>query len=87
MSTNSTAQLAVGSPVVSSLSNARWQYVPTFTNTGGSYLMMVNGADKLRKSMTAQLGMKDGDGAALRHYKRRYLFIAQTSTYLKTASG
>jgi hypothetical protein len=35
---------AVGAPDVSGLSNARWEYV-NITTSGGSYVLMVNGAD------------------------------------------
>jgi len=58
---NVTSGGAVGSADLTGLTNARWQYV-NFTTTGGSYLMMVNGADKLRvyKDTT---WYKDGDGA------------------------
>lgn len=58
---NVTTGGAVGSPDLSSLTNAKWQSV-NFTNTGGSYLMMVNGADKLR-SYDGSAWHKDGDGA------------------------
>ena len=56
-----TAGGAVGSAVVSSLTNARWQYV-NMTTTAGSYLMLVNGADKLR-FYTGSAWAKDGDGS------------------------
>jgi len=52
---------AVGSPDLTSLTNARWQYVNMRT-TAGSYLMMVNGADKLR-FYDGSAWHKDGDGA------------------------
>jgi hypothetical protein len=39
-----TSSGAVGAPVLSSLSNARWEYI-NYTTTGGSYLYMVNGVD------------------------------------------
>jgi len=55
-----TAGGAVGSAAVSSLTNARWQYV-NMTTTAGSYLMLVNGADKLR-FYTGSAWAKDGDG-------------------------
>ena len=58
---NVTTGGAVSSPDLSSLTNAKWQSV-NFTNTGGSYLMMVNGADKLR-SYDGSAWHKDGDGA------------------------
>lgn len=38
---------AVGAPVQSGLSNDRWQYV-NYSNTGGQYLYIVNGADAAR---------------------------------------
>jgi hypothetical protein len=52
---------AVGSPDLTSLTNARWQYVNMRT-TAGSYLMMVNGADKLR-FYDGSAWHTDGDGA------------------------
>ena len=55
-----TAGGAVGSAAVSSLTNGRWQYV-NMTTTAGSYLMLVNGADKLR-FYTGSAWAKDGDG-------------------------
>jgi hypothetical protein len=54
-----TAGGAVGSAVVSSLTNARWQYINM--RTSSSYLMMVNGADKLR-FYDGTNWAKDGDG-------------------------
>ena len=54
-----TAGGAVGSAVVSSLTNARWQYINM--RTASSYLMMVNGADKLR-FYDGTNWAKDGDG-------------------------
>lgn len=39
---------AVGSAVVSSLSNSRWQYVQ-FGNAAGTYLLAVNGVDNARR--------------------------------------
>lgn len=38
---------AVGSPAVSGLGNARWQSI-TFTTSGGTFLVAVNGADGVR---------------------------------------
>jgi hypothetical protein len=58
---NVTTPGAVGAADLTGLANARWQYV-NFTNTGGSYLMMVNGANKLR-SYDGTAWHKDGDGA------------------------
>lgn len=52
---------AVGAAVVTSLTNARWQYA-NFTTTGGSYLVMVNGAD-VYQVYTGSAWHKDGDGA------------------------
>lgn len=46
---------------VSSLTNARFQYV-NFTTAAGSYLIAVNGADKARY-YTGSTWAKDGDGA------------------------
>jgi hypothetical protein len=42
-----TTQGAVGAAVVSSLSNARWEYV-NFTTSGGNFMYAVNGADSPR---------------------------------------
>jgi len=58
---NITSSGAVGAADLTSLTNAKRQSV-TFTTTGGSYLMMVNGADKLR-SYDGSAWRKDGDGA------------------------
>ena len=44
---NVTSTGTVGAAVVSSLTNARWQHV-NVSNSGGNFLMAVNGADKLR---------------------------------------
>jgi len=55
-----TAGGAVGAASVSSLTNARFQYV-NFTTTGGSYLMCVNGADKMNV-FNGTTWAKDGDG-------------------------
>jgi len=52
---------AVGAAAVTSLSNAKFQYI-NMTTTGGSYLMCVNGADKLR-IYDGTSWYKDGDGA------------------------
>lgn len=46
---------------LTSLTNARWQYV-NITTSGGSYIMCVNGADKLR-TYDGSAWHKDGDGA------------------------
>jgi len=56
-----TAGGAVGAADVSGLTNAKWQYV-NITTPGGSYLMCVNGADKLR-TYDGSAWHKDGDGA------------------------
>ena len=44
---DATSAGAIGSAVVTSLSNAQWQHV-NFTTSGGSFLFMVNGADSPR---------------------------------------
>lgn len=44
---NVTAGGTIGAASLAGVTNARWQYI-NFTTTGGSYMMMVNGADKLR---------------------------------------
>ena len=51
---------AIGAADVSSLTNARWQYINVAT-TGGNYLMAVNGADKAR-FYTGTAWAADGDG-------------------------
>lgn len=56
-----TAGGAVGAAAVSSLTNAKWQYI-NMTTTANSYLLLVNGADKLRY-FTGSAWAKDGDGA------------------------
>ncbi len=56
-----TAAGAVGAASVGSKTNGRWQHV-NFTTTGGSYLMAVNGADKMI-SWDGSAWHKDGDGA------------------------
>lgn len=45
---------------LTSLTNARWQYV-NITTSGGSYILCVNGADKMR-SFDGTNWHKDGDG-------------------------
>lgn len=52
---------AVGTASVSSLTNARWQYT-NITTAGGSYISMVNGADKMR-TFDGTNWHADGDGA------------------------
>ena len=42
-----TAPGAVGSPVITGLSSARWQHVQ-FANSGGAFLIAVNGTDNMR---------------------------------------
>lgn len=56
-----TAGGAVGAASLTSLTNAKWEYT-NITTSGGSYLMMVNGADKLR-TFDGSAWHKDGDGA------------------------
>lgn len=46
---------------LTSLTNGRWEYV-NITTSGGSYIMCVNGADKLR-TYDGSAWHKDGDGA------------------------
>lgn len=58
---DATAGGAVGAAAVTGLSNSRWQYVNNAT-TGGNYLQMVNGADKMRV-FDGTAWHKDGDGA------------------------
>lgn len=52
---------AVGAAVVTSLSNARWQSV-NITTAGGSFMLSVNGADKLR-GFDGTNWYADGDGS------------------------
>ena len=56
-----TAPGAVGAASVTGLSNAKFQYI-NMTTTAGSYLMCVNGLDKLR-IYNGTSWFKDGDGA------------------------
>lgn len=56
-----TSSGAVGAAVVTGLTNARWQYV-NMTTAGGSFLMAVNGADKLR-GYNGTAWYTDGDGS------------------------
>jgi hypothetical protein len=56
-----TAGGVVGAASVTSLTNAKFQYI-NMTTTGGSYLMCVNGADKLR-TFDGTSWHIDGDGA------------------------
>lgn len=58
---NVTTAGAVGAAVVTGLTNARWQYV-NFTTSGGSFLLAVNGADKLH-GWSGSAWYVDGDGA------------------------
>lgn len=51
----------VGAAVVTSLSNARWQYINVSTS-GGSFLLSVNGTDKLR-GFDGSTWYTDGDGS------------------------
>jgi hypothetical protein len=57
-----TAGGAVGAASLASLTNARWQYT-NITTAAGSYIMCVNGADKLR-TFDGTNWHKDGDGGA-----------------------
>lgn len=52
----------VASSSLTALTNARWQYT-NITTAGGSYIMCVNGADKLR-TFDGTSWHKDGDGGA-----------------------
>ena len=58
---NVTSGGAIGAADITGLSNAKWQYT-NITTSGGSYLMAVNGADKLR-TYDGTAWHKDGDGA------------------------
>lgn len=58
---DSTIQGAVGAAVVTSLTNSRFQFTNIGT-TGGNFLLMVNGADKLR-GFDGTSWWTDGDGA------------------------
>lgn len=57
---NVSASGAVGAAVVTGLTNSRWQHVNMAT-TGGSFLMAVNGSDKLR-GWNGTAWWTDGDG-------------------------
>jgi hypothetical protein len=52
---------AVGAAVVTGLSNARWQHI-NISTSGGSFLLAVNGVDKLR-GYTGSAWYVDGDGS------------------------
>lgn len=52
---------AVGAASVTGLTNVKFQYI-NFTTTGGSYMLMVNGADKMR-IFDGTSWHADGDGA------------------------
>ncbi len=56
-----TSSGAVGAAAVTGLSNARWQYV-NVTTAGGSFLLAVNGVDKLR-GYDGTSWWVDGDGS------------------------
>ena len=58
---DATSAGAVGAAAVSGLTNSKFQYV-NITTPGGSYLMAVNGADKLR-TFDGTNWHADGDGA------------------------
>lgn len=58
---NVTASGAVGAAVVTGNTNDKWQKI-NITTPGGSFLMAVNGADKLR-GWDGSSWWKDGDGA------------------------
>lgn len=57
-----TSSGAVGAASLTGLTNAKFQYI-NFTTTGGSYLVMLNGADKMR-SFDGTSWHADGDGGA-----------------------
>lgn len=56
-----TSSGAVGAAVVTGLTNSRFQYVNN-TTSGGSYIQMVNGADKMQ-FYNGTVWAEDGDGA------------------------
>lgn len=56
-----TAGGAVGAASLTGLTNARWEYI-NITTSGGSYLQMVNGADKMR-TFDGTTWHADGDGS------------------------
>ncbi len=58
---DATSAGAVGAASLTGLTNSRFQYV-NFTTSGGSYLLMVNGADKLR-GWNGSAWYADGDGS------------------------
>jgi hypothetical protein len=58
---NVTASGAVGAAAVSGLTNSRWQHI-NITTAGGSYMLVVNGADKMR-IYDGTNWHADGDGA------------------------
>lgn len=52
---------SAGTPDLTSLTNARWQHI-NITTAGGSFMQMVNGADKLR-GYAGSAWYADGDGS------------------------
>lgn len=86
---NVTSSGAVGAAVVTGLTNARWQH-QNMATAGGSFLMAVNGANKLR-GWNGTTWWTDGDGTnditgvdtatciGLQVFKRR-LWLIQAST-------
>lgn len=86
---NVTSTGTVGAAVVTSLTNARWQHV-NVSNSGGNFLMAVNGADKLR-GWNGSAWWADGDGThditgvdtatviGITLFKRRVWFVKSAS--------
>lgn len=58
---DATSSGAVGAASLTGLTNSKFQYI-NFTTSGGSYLMMVNGADKMR-FYDGSAWHADGDGS------------------------
>ena len=79
-----TSSGSVGGAVVTSLSNAKWEYV-NFTISGGSYLFMVNGADSPRHyngSAWATPTLSGVTGSTINNvtvFKERLFFIVNNS--------
>ena len=85
---NVTTAGAVGSPVVTGLTNSRFQYINMGT-AGGFFLLMVNGADKMRVytgstwyadgTTTHVTGFDTADAIHINNFKNRVWFIEKDS--------
>lgn len=86
-----TAQGAVGAPVVTGLSNARWQH-QNFGTTGNQFLFCVNGADSMRlyngsvwqtvtdvSAPIAITGVSTSSLIEINEYRNRLFFVEKNS--------